>query len=121
MKKSIDAVGTTCSAEGSFLSPSNSVHTTIEEVDASMRVLAALGTGGFLPEWLLLLFLLPHFLRMLAPCRLDPSAGLHLADILTVLLPGKSIVLTSTLCSYNIKLGTFDLLLSAVNLSVSCC
>ena len=45
-------------------------------------------TGGFLPEWLLLL-LLPPFLRMLAPCRLDSSAGLHLADLRTVLLPGK--------------------------------
>ena len=74
-------------------SPSDSVQTTIGEADASMRVpeflcvSAVLETGGLLPEWLPLPQ--PRLLRMLSPCHLHSWAGLHLADLRMILLPGK--------------------------------
>ena len=106
-------------AEGLFPSPSDSVHTTIGEADASIRVpefpcmSAVLETGGLLPEWLALLQ--PPLLRMLATCHLNSWVGLQLADLRMVLLPvRKTTGATSTLCSYGVRLRTFDLFLPAV-------
>ena len=76
-------------AEGS----SDSVHTTLGEADASIRVpvflcvSAVLETGGLPPDWLPLLQ--PRLLRMLAPCHLDSQVDPLLADIRMVLLPEK--------------------------------